>query len=79
MVFSQQILVRVHPPLRDAVRVAAERAGLSVSELVRRTIHREITDPVAQDMPSSTAISLDDACSQPGFSSEHHQENRRGA
>lgn len=55
MVFSQQILIRVHPPLRDAVRDAAERAGLSVSELVRRALHREIADPVAKDMPSSTA------------------------
>lgn len=58
MVFSQQILVRVHPPLRDAVRAAAERAGLSVSELVRRTLHREIADPAAKDMPSSTATAL---------------------
>lgn len=56
MVFSQHILVRMHPPLREAVRAAADRAGLSVSELVRRTLHREIADPVARDMPSSTAI-----------------------
>lgn len=61
MVFSQYILVRMHPPLREAVRAAAEHAGLSVSELVRRTIHREIVDPMAANMPSSTAITLGDA------------------
>ena len=54
MVFSKQILVRMHPPLRSAVRAAAERAGLSVSELVRRTLQREIADPLAKGMPSST-------------------------
>lgn len=56
MMFSQHILVRMHPPLHEAVCAAAERAGLSVSELVRRTIHREIADPMAAKMPSSTAI-----------------------
>lgn len=71
MVFSQQILVRVHPPLRDAVRAAAERAGLSVSELVRRTLHREIADPIAKDMPSSTAIMPGCSRVQSIFDAEH--------
>ena len=79
MVFSQQILVRMHPPLRDAVRAAAERAGLSMSELVRRTLHREIADPIAKDMPSSTAVMPGSAHVQSGSSAGHLQENCRGA
>lgn len=67
MVFSQQILVRMHPLLRDAVCAAADRAGLTVSELVRRALHREIADPIAKDMPSSTAVLPGDALAPSRF------------
>ena len=54
MVFSEQILIRIQPSLRAGARVAADRAGLTVAEFVRRAIQRELAEPAAADRPSST-------------------------
>jgi len=62
MVFSQHILIRIQPSLRDGARVAADRAGLSVAEFVRRAIQRELVEPAAADRPSSTDLDQSDLC-----------------
>lgn len=56
MVFSEHMFIRVQPTLRDSARVAAERAGLTVAEFVRRAIQREIYEPTAAHRPSSTDL-----------------------
>lgn len=64
--FPSHLYIRVGKPLRAGLIAAAETAGLSVSELVRRTLHREIADPIAKDMPSSTATAPGSALVQAG-------------
>lgn len=58
MVFSKHMFIRIQPALRDSARVAADRAGLTVAEFVRRAIQREIAEPTAAGRPSSTDLPL---------------------
>jgi len=70
--FPYHLYIRVDRPLRAGLIAAAENAGLSVSELVRRALRRQIADPVAKDIPSSIAFSLDHDCGQPALSPERN-------
>ena len=49
LVFSEQTLVRTEPGMRQAVRDAARREGLTMAELIRRALQAAISTTSAHE------------------------------